>query len=93
MDNPEVMLLASALLGVVAPYVVALGRKLFGSFAESNLGAQALALVVSAVLAIVALVATGNFEWNGDLLASLTLIFTVANLVYKNFQEHFDRLK
>lgn len=78
---------ATVLVGLIAPFLVQILRKWF---AVEDTAAQAVTLLVSFVLAVLIGVSTGDLEWNGDLAATMTVVFTIATFIYKAFQEQFD---
>ena len=78
---------AVVLVGIVAPALVQIIRKYL--HVEDTL-AQILTLAVSFALAVLVGAVTGELEWNGDLVGTMTMVFTIATFMYKKLQEQFD---
>lgn len=81
-----------AVVGVVAPALVQIVRRVTGSVSLNDLVAQAITLAVSFALAVLVDAADGGVQIDGDLVSYVTAVFGVATLVYKQFQAYFDEL-
>jgi predicted membrane-bound mannosyltransferase len=80
--------LALTLAGIVAPFIVQLIRKYFGVHALKDWVAQAIVLVVSVVLAVIAGLITGELETATDVISAAGQVFAVATLVYKSILQN-----
>jgi len=85
-------LLAIVMAGFFAPVVVQYVRRVSGATGLKDTMAQAMVLGVSLALALGVALIQGELTADGDLGAKATVIFTVATLVYKKFQEQFDTM-
>jgi Na+/glutamate symporter len=85
-------LLAVLMAGFFAPIVVQYVRRVSGKTGLKDTTAQAIVLGVSLTLALAVALIEGKLTTDGDLGANVTVIFTVATLVYKKFQEQFDAM-
>jgi glucose-6-phosphate-specific signal transduction histidine kinase len=89
----EISVLLTVLFGVVQPRLVQLMRRYLGENLNRNdLVVQAVVLVSSAALAVLALALSGDLAWNGDIVAFAGVIYTLSNVVYKKWQDYWDSL-
>jgi len=85
-------LLAIVMAGFFAPAVVQGVRRVSGPTGLKDTTAQVMVLGVSLALALGVALIKGELTAGGDLGAKVSVIFTVATLVYKKFQEQFDAM-
>lgn len=73
---------ATMIAGLAAPIVAQLVKRAFGA---SGLGALAVTVVASALVALGALYMAGEIHSVGDVLKQITAVFGIATIVYKIF--------
>lgn len=86
--------IATVLAGLVLPVLVQVLRRLLDGDGDklNDWRAQVLVMVVSIALAAGIGLASGELSWDGDMLAAVTTMFTIASFLYKLFQEKLDGL-
>lgn len=86
----EALLLVLA--GIVTPLLVQLVKRVTGQTTMNTFLSQLIVLVVSLGMTVLVGVATGELAWDGDLAVTAGAVMSVATIVYKNFQDQFDKL-
>lgn len=86
----EALLLVLA--GIVTPLLVQLVKRVTGQTTMNTFLSQLIVLIVSLGMTVLVGVATGELVWDGDLAVTAGAVMSVATIVYKNFQDQFDKL-